>query len=786
MAQWPRVVGAPQSRVSAEYVAGLVDARQLCQTRCSTARLLSFTTISTDYRDEKRLTMNRAPQIFSLIRIFLFLTVIFGFCVARAETEISNQNLNGTVWRPLRIGAGGYVTGLDISADGSTRVVRTDTYGAYIWDDQASKWTQLVTTSSMPQDDIRIDNSSGVYEIRVAPNLPARLYMTYQGYIYRSDDRGSHWTRTTFTNTPLNPNDSFRARGQKMAVDPANPNVVYVGTSQKGLFGTMDGGATWHSVSAVPVSQTDNDGNSPGFSGIEFDPALGVADGRTKAIFAASYRNGVYESTNGGTSWSSIGGPTDVSYATVSSTGVYYVAANGNQVWGYSNGAWTKLLDAGGGGIHSVAINPFNPSEIVAQNFDGNLAISYDGGVTWGGLNIGLNQLNSTDIPWLASSGKFMTIGGTAFDPLVPNKLFASAGVGVWNTFLPTAKFSWTTVVTWNDQSVGIEQLVANQVIAPPGGKPVLASWDRPFFYVDNPSAFPSTYGPVNGSFAMGWSLDYASSDPSFLVGIANWWGTELSGYSTDGGRTWSHFASYPPTNGKIGGSIAASTSTNFVWSPSNNAPPYYTNDGGATWIQILIDGVPAIGETGWGWAYYTNRHIVAADRVVAGTFYIYNYLRGLYRSTDGGATWILVQHGEISPWSGFGARLQSVPGYAGHLFFTSGLQGGAGAHPATNPFMHSIDGGTTWTPVSNVLEVRAFGFGRALNNYPTIFIVGWVNRTYGIWQSDDHAQSWHKIGDFPLGSLDGVTTIEGDKNVYGTVYIGFGGSGYAYGSLSK
>ena len=60
--------------------------------------------------------------------------------------------------------------------------------------------------------------------------------------------------------------------------------------------------------------------------------------------------------------------------------------------------------------------------------------------------------------------------------------------------------FQWNTPVTWNDQSVGIEQLVANQIIVPPGGKPVVASWDRPFFYVSDPNAYPSTYGPVTDS----------------------------------------------------------------------------------------------------------------------------------------------------------------------------------------------------------------------------------------------------------------------------------------------
>src|SRR5512140_2606147 len=93
-------------------------------------------------------------------------------------------------WRPLRIGAGGFVTGLDISADGSTRVVRTDTYGAYVWD--TSQWKQLVTSTSMPTGDVGVEKNAGVYEIRVAPVSPSRLYMAYRGFVYRSTDRGAH------------------------------------------------------------------------------------------------------------------------------------------------------------------------------------------------------------------------------------------------------------------------------------------------------------------------------------------------------------------------------------------------------------------------------------------------------------------------------------------------------------------------------------------------------------------------------------------------------------------
>ena len=61
------------------------------------------------------------------------------------------------------------------------------------------------------------------------------------------------------------------------------------------------------------------------------------------------------------------------------------------------------------------------------------------------------------------------------------------------------------------------------------------------------------------------------------------------------------------------------------------------------------------------------------------------------------------------------------------------------------------------------------------------IFIGGWVHNEYGIWQSEDAAKTWRRIGELPLGSLDAVKVIEGDQNITGLVYLGFGGSGFAY-----
>src|SRR6185437_11769333 len=98
---------------------------------------------------------------------------------------------------------------------------------------------------------------------------------------------------------------------------------------------------------------------------------------------------------------------------------------------------------------------------------------------------------------------------------------------------------------SWNSQSAGIEQLVANYVCSPPGDNPILAAWDRPIFRIGDRDIYPSTHGP-NNIFAiqMGWSMDWASASPSTIVAVMNWFSpaNDESGKSIDGGRTWEPF----------------------------------------------------------------------------------------------------------------------------------------------------------------------------------------------------------------------------------------------------
>ena len=693
---------------------------------------------------------------------------------ASAQTQYG-ADAYGTTWKPLRIGAGGYVRGLDVSSDG-TMVARTDTYSAYLWD--GTQWDSLVNNASLPAGDLIPQNGQGVYEIRIAPSNTSRLYMMYAGYLYRSDSKGALWTKTSFPVATFNANDSYAQNGQKMAVDPVNQNIVYAGTPTNGLWLTIDAGTTWSQVPAFNASTS-----LVGFN-IIFDPSSGVSGGKTQGIYAAAYGTGVYHSTDGGVTWNlTTGGPTHVSYVAMATTSALYAAENStNLLWKYSSGTWSQLpTGVGGNGVQAIAVDPFNNSHLVVVMPGGAVDSSFDAGNTWSGVDWTATTLLSSDIPWLVHSGGYVTAGGAIFDPKVPGKLWVSDGDGVWYlSNLPTSG-NLSPGVIYNDQSLGIEQLVPNEIVAV-SGHPIVASWDRGIFYSQNPDQFPSDYYP--DTFAAGWSIDYAATSTNYLAGIVEWGNEQASGYSTDGGQTWQTFASIPAWPGYAnGGTIAVSSPTNIIWAPADSVQPEYTTNGGSTWNLITLPGISSW--SGFDWAYYLHARTVTADRVLPNTFYL--YFGGLYKTTNGGATWTQVYTGEITLFSGYNSQIKSVPGKAGELYFTGGSQG-SGQTEATEAFMHSLDGGATWTAIPSVNEVYDFGFGKAApgTTTPALYIVGWVNHVYGIFESDNSGQSWTQIGLWPTGSVDGPKAISGDLGIYGRVYIGLGGQGYVYGNTAN
>jgi photosystem II stability/assembly factor-like uncharacterized protein len=699
----------------------------------------------------------------------------------------------------MRIGAGGWVTGMSMSNDGTTRLVRTDTYGAYNWNPAAGEWALATTTSSLPASEWGPRAEDGVLAVAVAPTRASRAYMAFNNALFRSDDGARTWTKV-LADVPTEPNDRWRYWGSRLEVDPLNPDVVYYGTQTQGLLWSRDAGATWTRVGADALAAPSQ---SPGINAVAVDPYSAPVAGRSSVVYAASYGNGIYRSADGGTSWSRISdasvvvgrnlrvAPNRDLLATTHPSTEKVESISGN-VHRWRSGTWTNIEPAGERWWHSIAVDAAQPGRVALMGDGGYLFMSNDYGDTWTHLSE-RSMDSSTDVPWLAwavdygKAYKWLSIGEIKFDPVRPGRLWLTEGVGVWYADLAPG-----TAVRWLSQSRGIEQLVPTDVISAPGQAPVVSAWDRPILRSADPNTYPATYGPSK-DFSGGWDLDWSITDPNFMVAsvASPMWphNPAQSGYSTDGGQTWTPFATLPRASTNAAatfgfGNMAVSTPDNIVWAPSYGKRPAYTKDRGRTWQDLTLPGVTdyqSINNT----ALYMSRRIVTADRVRPGTFYLFMLGQGVFRTTDGGDTWARVS--DFSPFVGgfydYHVTLTAVPGREGHLFLTPGRLDGI----TTVPLRRSTDGGATWTNVANVTGVSAVGFGKAFSGgYPSIYIAGHLNGAYGIYRSDDDGATWTRLGVHPGGKTGHIRTIEGDKNVAGRFYLGIHGGGWMRGTGSR
>lgn len=715
-----------------------------------------------------------------------------------------------TSWKRLRVGAGGYVTGISIARDG-TKVVRTDTHGAYIWDEQGEIWRGLLSRKTLPEGDVPHpvyfgdqsgggkSDGPGCWEAAVSTSDSSVIYAVWNAYCYRSTDRGASFKKTALPRVHSRANDQNfaggieRIMGPKMAIDPANPNVVWVsGDMGDGLWVTQDGGVSWSQKTAIH-QPTDNTGSKTNLGPylIVYDPSSRVVGGRTQGIYVASYGHGLFRSEDGGDTFRAVpGAPTAFRRLTCDQLGRVWicdVSTTDKPIRKYEDGAWASYGSTGAR-LVDVAVNPANPAHIMAWSNALTALQSKDNGATWqqwiSHSDPGLTQISATatDIPWLAKSinSSGLSIAAAEFDPAT-GRCFIASGLGIF--FVEDYPDTKATKFQLKSRSWGIEQLCVWRIMAPPGGVPITVQLDRAAMKLTDPDVAPETYGPDLG-LKDSFDLDYSLSDPAYLVMLCVKQGN-YSAFSTDRGDTWNYFPGRDQMSASSGGSIAVSTPGNIVHIPNNNGVAKFTLDGGKTWSPLNIPGLPDANgvETGWGWLWALNRKILCADKKQSNVFYAYNYgpkgssgLAGLWRSENGGTNWERVKTGTIGDWTTYHAQMNSVPDNAGHLFFTAGME-------QNQPLYRSLDGGISWKAVADFKNVISFGFGKAASgsSYPTIFVSGWRSGDYGVWRSTDNCASWAKIGDYPLDSIDASTTVAGDPNIYGRCYAGFGGSGAAY-----
>lgn len=621
------------------------------------------------------------------------------------------------------------------------------------------------------------------------------------------------------------PTSAVAGSGVMVAFDPSSTVTsfvtqgIYACSNGHGVYHTTNAGGSWTLTTGSPTSCTtiavdtagvvwliDNaDGGGSGavrkFSAGAWSSVLIAAGNDLHSlaidpvapshVYVGTWSNGqLYVTTNGGTTFF---GPTARTKAIATDIPwLVQASQDGNfttEGMAFDPNGSNSLFNANGiGTFTATQIAPFtvtftNGSAVIsgANSFAAGQPVTL---ATTSALPTNFNNSATYFVISTGLSGSQFelstTLGGSAVTA-------GSAGSGT-QTAVPGTVYA--------SNSAGIENLVVNQVIGTSPGKPAFAQWDRGGMVI-TPGTYPSAYGGVTCSNGLpsGWSIDVdptgalaaALITPVFPINCGTSSSTPIPA------TAWSVFASQTPvtTNTNSGGCMAVSTTTHFLWLPTDDGAtangPWTTTNGGSTWVARTVgNGVPASGPTGWSANYYNPQFPCAADKVTADKYYLYNTnVPGTFVSTDGGATWAKASATNLQ--GGFFGRLQlkAVPGQANNLFFSGGRQ--APSHPAAGQHLYqTIDGGVTWNAIANVTETFCVGFGKAAagQTYPTVYYVGWTSGVYGVWKSiDNFASAPVKVGDgLPAGNLKPLDNCDGDMGVIGSLYMTTLGAGAFWG----
>jgi photosystem II stability/assembly factor-like uncharacterized protein len=261
--------------------------------------------------------------------------------------------------------------------------------------------------------------------------------------------------------------------------------------------------------------------------------------------------------------------------------------------------------------------------------------------------------------------------------------------------------------------------------------------------------------GPSNIGGRITDIVDHPTQANTIFVGAA----TGGVWKSTDSGATFSRAwnPADPPSIGALAitanGVLYAGTGESnpgggSVTFPGNGI--YRSLDNGVTWSNLGLAGTDRIGRIAID-PTNANRLFVAA----AGNLFVPGGPRGLYRTTDGGASWQLVLAGTTSTTGAVDVALDpSNPNrvYAAmwdHQRFPNGrVFGGVGSG-----IYRSTDGGTTWTRLAGGLPASSSNLGRmsvaVAANSPSRLYAMAVDTSgdfIGFWTSTNGGDSWTQI----------------------------------------
>jgi photosystem II stability/assembly factor-like uncharacterized protein len=260
--------------------------------------------------------------------------------------------------------------------------------GLYKTTDAGDNWTKigLDSTEHIAKIAIHPANTSIVY---VAAPGPLWSDSRHRG-LYKSTDAGKTWEKILYINE--------KAGCADVAIDPANPDIVYASTWEfrrlpylfnsggngSGMYKSMDGGKTWKELTnGLPAKP---------FGRIAFTLAPSAPNNMVAIV--ESKETGLYISADGGESWKKQSATLNVISRPFYFSTIVIDPKDPKRVYrpafsfSYSSDGGYSFADASGDGgwvhsdHHALWINPANTNQLYLGT-DGGVYISLDKGATW-------------------------------------------------------------------------------------------------------------------------------------------------------------------------------------------------------------------------------------------------------------------------------------------------------------------------------------------------------------------------------------------------------------------
>ncbi len=697
-----------------------------------------------------------------------------------ASGDSTNSADTGTVqpvdtgwdYGQVAVGGGGFVTGVFSTCEQNVYYARTDVGGAYRWDESKQQWKSLNYWVS--EDDVGL---MGISALAVDPTNAANVYLLagteyFSGgktCLLKSNDYGATFTVVDISDMiKVHGNGMGRGNGERLAVDPNNPDILFAGGCTGGMVKSTDGGLTWDPVSSFPVTNTTN---KNGINIIMFDPDS-KKSGASQTIYAcvSQAEDSFYVSNDAGTTWSVVEGSIDAMPQRMkmdSEGNVYVVYGDKEGPWNQTNGSVYKYnVDAGTAENIAPAATPFG--DIVIDPKDSNRMVlvttqtwsqqpngsfgdifytSTDGGKTWTNIissmtmsNNGMNWIEGCAIHWCCS---------LSMDTFNTNSIMVTSGNGIFrcdNIFDAAPDFYFN--------SKGIEETVPMDIVTIEGNPLVSAALDYDGFVHESIFSSAERHSDLIGSTT---SITVAAQNTAYMAKAGGSETEQIITYTTDKGETWTRIKS-KPVKGETyhSGTVAFNADgSRLIWSPSNNFYAYYTEDF-ETWTQcegLMGQNMYIIGDN-------QNPDIVYA----CGN-------EKLYISRDGGKSFEKIGSDLFITER----RICVSPDTEGMFYI-----------PAINLYV-TKDYGATFEKVNGVKSCQAVSLGKAKNDGDpyVIYIYGTVadNDATGIYMSEDNGTTWERCNDdaHRFGGTGNGGLISGDLNVYGRVYMTTVGLGICY-----